>query len=129
MPLHKASVQQHKTLEEFYGELKASTDSVSSSGGQTMLELLPLLGDLCADVEAWGLTSHSRLWLLAADSSQAPWLVSIQPFPGQGFQISYRMPATEAPWADAFVEGFATDEADAIRMVRIAMERSKGWFS
>ena len=127
MALLKASIQKEKSLEEFYGALKESTDAVSSSTGSSMLELLPLLRELCAEVEVWCLTSLARLWLLPGDSPGAPWLVSVQPFPGQGFRISYREVASEAPWPKAEVQGFASNEADAIRMVRNAMQRFGSW--
>jgi hypothetical protein len=127
MALNKASIQNKKSLEEFYGNLRASEDSVSSSIGACMLDFLPLLRDLCDEVNAWALTSLMRLWLLPSDDIAAPWLVSVQPMPSQGFQITYRFTAPDAPWPDALVQGVAIDEADACRMVRIAMERSGGW--
>ncbi|WP_437275473.1 hypothetical protein WME90_30050 [Sorangium sp. So ce375] len=129
MALNRASVQQSKSLEEFYGELKSSTDSTTASIGDGMLELLPLLRDACSDRDAWALTSLMRLWLLAADDPSAPWLVSVMAVPGNGFQVTYRMSAAESPWPDALVQGMAIDEADACRMVRIAMERCRGWSS
>ncbi|WP_438018474.1 hypothetical protein WMF18_05100 [Sorangium sp. So ce315] len=129
MALNRASVQRSKSLEEFYGELKFSTDSISASTGGGMLDLLPLLKDIFSDRDAWALTSLMRLWLLAADDPSAPWLVSVAAMPGIGFQVTYRMSAAEAPWPDAFVQGTAVDEADACRMVRIAVERCRGWTS
>ncbi|WP_437972125.1 hypothetical protein WMF04_23785 [Sorangium sp. So ce260] len=129
MALNRASAQQSKSLEEFYGELRSSTDSISASIGGGMLELLPLLKDICSDRDAWALTSLMRLWLLPADDPSAPWLVSVMAMPGIGFQVTYRMSAAESPWPDALVQGVAVDEADACRMVRIAMERCRGWTS
>jgi hypothetical protein len=129
MALNRASVQQSKSLEEFYGELKSSTDSFSAAIGGGMLELLPLLKDACSGRDVWALTSLMRLWLLPADDLSAPWLVSVMAMPGVGFQVMYRMSDTESPWPDALVQGTAVDEADACRMVRIAMERCRGWTS
>jgi hypothetical protein len=64
MALNKVSIQNNWSLDEFYTELKVSEDSVSSSIGSSMLDFLPLLRDLCAQVDVWALTSVSRLWLL-----------------------------------------------------------------
>jgi hypothetical protein len=116
-----------KEEEGFYEDVAASTDSVSSSIGRQMLELLPMLAEVCAPFGVWGLTSHYNLWLLAADEPSAAWLVSISAFPGLGYRIQYRMAAADAPWPEALVEGMAVDEADACRLVLIAMKRSGGW--
>src|ERR1700680_2823923 len=43
MPIKRASCQRSESLEGFYEDLAASTDSVSSSIGRQMLELLPML--------------------------------------------------------------------------------------
>jgi hypothetical protein len=127
MALSRATCQRHGTLEEFYSELAASEDSISAAIGASMIGFLPLLRDACAEHEVWGLTSHSRLWLLAKDDYTSVWLVSIQAWPADGFRIQYRMPRDEAPWSEAIVEGFARDEAEACALVRIAMNRCKGW--
>jgi len=47
--------------------------------------------------------------------------------PGVGYRISYRMPEQQAPWPDAMVEGHANDEANACRLISIAMQASGGW--
>jgi hypothetical protein len=47
--------------------------------------------------------------------------------PGQGYQIRYKMTEADAPWADAFVEGEAPDEAAACSLILIAMKQSGGW--
>lgn len=127
MPLKRASCQPSATLEGFYEELAASTDSVSSGSGKQMLSLLPMLTETCADINVWGLTSHAHLWLLASDNWTTPWLVSVTAFSGVGYRVQYRMPAADAPWPEALVEGTAPDEAAACRLILIAMKRSGGW--
>ena len=127
MPIKRASCQPSKSLEAFYEDLAASTDSVTSSIGRQMLVLLPMLAEVCAPFEVWGLTSHESLWLLAADDPSSAWLVSVTALPGQGYYIHYRMAEIDAPWSHALVQGRAPDEADACRLVLIAMKRSRGW--
>jgi hypothetical protein len=127
MPIRRASCQQHGTLEGFYQALADSSDSVSSSGGRQMLSLLPLLSDVCATFNVWGLTSHETLWLLPSDDPSSPWLVSVIGFAGQGYHIRYKMAEADAPWPEALVEGTAPDEAAACRLILIAMKRSGGW--
>jgi hypothetical protein len=126
MGLQRASFQQGKSLEQYYEALKASTDSGTASVGCTMLDLLPLLKDVCNDRDIWALTSHHCLWLLPGDERTSPWLVSVFGCGGR-FQIEYRLPATTAPWSNAMVSGQAVDAADAARMVRTAIDRSDGW--
>jgi len=127
MPLTRASCQKSASLEGFYKDLAASTDTVSSSAGEQMLSLLPMLSDICADFNVWGLTSLNHLWLLPSDDWKSPWLVQVTAYPGQGYEVRYKMTATDAPWAEAFVEGKAPDEASACRLILIAMKRSGGW--
>ena len=125
MPLKRVSCQSSKSLEEFYGEMEASKDSVSASTGLGMLDLLPMLTEFCKPLEVWGLTSLSHLWLLPSDAP-SQWLVSITSF-AVGYRIQYRMTDAEAPWRDAFVEGHAIDAAEACRLILIAIKRSGGW--
>jgi hypothetical protein len=127
MPLKRASCQQPKSLETFYEEWATSSDSGSQSIGTQMLALLPMLTEACAAFNVWGLTSLAHLWLLAADDFRSPWLVCVTAFPGQGYRIRYRMTQADAPWPEAFAEGIAPDEADACRLILIAMKRSGGW--
>jgi hypothetical protein len=69
----------------------------------------------------------ANLWLLSIDDASSAWFVSITALPGQGYCIRYRMAEADAPWPEAFVEGIAADEADACRLILIAMKRSGGW--
>jgi hypothetical protein len=127
MALRRASCQKSVSLEGFYQELASSTDSVSSSAGEQMLSLLQMLSEVCTPFDVWGLTSLAHLWLLAADDWRSTWLVCVTAFPGLGYRIQYRMTDIEAPWPEALVEGMASDEATACRLILIAMERSGGW--
>jgi hypothetical protein len=67
MPLERASCQSHVALEAFYEEMAGSTDTITEEVRRSMLDLLPLLRDVLDPVEVWGLTSLSRLVLLATD--------------------------------------------------------------
>jgi hypothetical protein len=127
MPLRRASCQPSASLETFYGKMAASSDNVSIGVGKKMLSLLPLLSEKFADLNVWGLTSLAHLWLLAADDYKSPWLVSVTALTGTGYKIRYRMAEADAPWAKAFVEGTAKDEAEACELILIAMRRSGGW--
>jgi len=44
-----------------------------------------------------------------------------------GYEIRYKMIAAGAPSPDAFVEGKAPDEAEACKLILIAMKNSGGW--
>jgi hypothetical protein len=127
MPLPRASCQPSATLEGFYQKLASSPDSGSSSTGAQMLSLLPRLAEICAPFHVWGLTSLYHLWLLAADDGRSPWLVCITATPSEGYRIEYRTVGADAPWPKATVEGVASDEATACRLVLSAMSHSGGW--
>jgi len=94
-----------------------------------MLELLPLLDADLAHLPVWGLTSHDTLILCPHDHIQAKLFVSVQVLAWRGFRVIYDMPASEAPWADAVVEGIAQDKEQAREFIRIAIRRSWGWAS
>jgi hypothetical protein len=93
-----------------------------------MLSLLPMLSEVCADFDVWGLTSMCDLWLLPSDDPFAPWLVQVSAQPGLGYQVRYKMTATEASRPDAFVEGLAPDEAAACGLILVAIKNSGGWY-
>jgi hypothetical protein len=126
MPLPRASCQPSATLEGFYQKLASSPDSVSSNTGAQMLSLLPRLAEVCAPFHVWHLTSLALLWLLAADDWRSPWLVCITAMP-EGYRIHYLTMDAEAPWPEATVEGVASDEPTACRLVLSAMIHSCGW--
>jgi hypothetical protein len=117
---------QSGTLEQFYGELVGSDDNVSRSVGEAMLRLLQELHSCPAHHEAWGLTSHYHLCLLAEDCYETPWLVRVIGS-GSQYRIEYLLPKTMAPWPNAYVQGEASSPEQAINMVLIGMVRSEGW--
>ena len=128
MYLKRASCQTRGDLYDFYREwAEFSSDDVSRKVGQQMLALLGRLEAVAAEVSIWGLTSHGRLVLLAADDYQTPWYVTVVAVSWGGFVVRYRMPEADTPWASAEVEGEARDLDAAYHMVRIAMRRSGGW--
>lgn len=127
MPLRRASSQRSTTLEGFYQELASSADSVTSSIGVQMLSLLPMLTEYCVPFNVWGLTSLAHLWLLAAHDWRSPWLVCITAIPSEGYRIQYMTVEGDAPRPETRVEGVASDETTACRLILSAMRRSGGW--
>ena len=126
MPIPRASFQSTRnTLEQFYGEMAASPDQVSSRIGQQMCELLLALGEASRATSVWGLTSLSRLWLLARDEPSADWLVGIQAVPSGGYRV-YR-PRDPADDSDGSLFGLAPDVTTAASLVLAAMTASGGW--
>jgi hypothetical protein len=119
--------QKSKTLDEFYGELSVSDEPVTRQIGRTMLSLLARLRALPDDRHIWGLTSHYRLKLLAADSSQSLCFVTVVALDERHYIIEYLMPERVAPWPRAYVGGEARSEDEAVRMILIGMEKSEGW--
>jgi hypothetical protein len=129
MMLKRAAWQGPATLEDEYRGLEQVANVHLARAGTRMLELLPLLGQACSGLGVWGLTSHERLCLIAADTQQAPWLVIIEPVPGDEYEIRYLLPGPEAPWDHAMVWGRARSPEEACRMVVVAIERSGGFGS
>jgi hypothetical protein len=108
------------SLEEFYGapEIK---------GGPAMLELIGRLRAEPFEPRVFGLTTHNRLALLAADAFASSWYVVLSALDEENYFVEYLMPPPEAPWPRAYVRGEARSAADAVRMALIAMEKSEGW--
>jgi hypothetical protein len=125
--LKRVSSQGTLPLQDFYREFAESDDGVSSSIGTLMLELLPMLNEMWASAEVWGLTSLADLWLLSADDWTSRWHVCVTGHPGGGFRIRYRRPDGAVPWPDALVDGHARDVAHACQLLAIAMRESGGW--
>jgi hypothetical protein len=136
MHLKRASCQSGDLYEFYRGLYPASSQPPPHSPeyylaevGRQMLELMPLLDADLGHQPIWGLTSHDTLCLLPHDDYQAEWLVTVQVQAWRGFRVTYHMPASEAPWADAIVEGIAQDKEQAREFIRIAIRRSCGWTS
>jgi hypothetical protein len=126
MTLHFAPYRGTDSLHAFYRKLAGlpKVNRLSKSGAQ-MLELLPLVAEACADLDLWGVTSHERLCLRGANEYESPWLVIIEPIPGDGFDVRFRLPDDEAPWPGAMVWGHAHTKEDAGAMVRVGVARSR----
>jgi hypothetical protein len=119
--------QKSKTLDEFYRELSISDEPVTREIGQTMLSLLARLRALPDERRAWGLTSHYRLCLLAADSAETHWFVTVVALDARNYFVEYLMPEHIAPWSRAYVRGEARSEDEAVQMIQTGMEKSEGW--
>lgn len=110
---------------EAYSALGQRPDPVWQRYAERMLDLVPLIERVCADVSVWGLLSHERLCLLAADDYTTPWYVIVSA-PG-GYDIRYVMAPQDAPWPGADVVGTGRSAGAAAEMVHIAMVRSRAW--
>ena len=124
MHLERCTEQGPQTLDQFYWQ--TAQRPVSRLIGPTMLALIARLRALPDDRRLWGLTSHFRLCLLERDESSAPWYVIVSTI-GSEFEIQYLMPASLAPWPNAYVRGEARTEDHAVQMIVIAVEQSGGW--
>jgi len=85
--------------------------------------------EVCTPFHVWGLTPLTHLWLLAADDWRSPWLVCITAMPNEGYRIQYQTVDADASSTEATVQGVASDEATACRIVLSAMRHSGGWNS
>jgi hypothetical protein len=127
MTLRRASCQSAGTVEAFYQRLAESTHDDTAVLGRAMVTFLAHLAPLFEGRDIWGLTSHYHLVLLAEDDYRSAWLVRVIAQPGLGYEIRYRWSDGDAPWNEAQVSGFAATVEDAVRMVGVAMTRSRGW--
>ena len=126
MSIKRATCQPGPSLKSSYEEMAASTGGTSICA-KHMLPLLKTLSDACTDYQVWGLTSHTDLWLLPSEDKYSPWLVQVIADPCGEYRVRYKMKAFDAPWPEAFVEGKASDEAAACKLILIAMKNSGGW--
>jgi hypothetical protein len=125
MTLRFAPYHRTESLNDFYRKLAAlPKDNPLSTAGAQMLDLLPLLAEACANVDLWGFTSHERLCLRERNEYESPWLVIIDPLPGDGYDVRFRLPDHEAPWPQAMIWGHARSKEAACAMVRVGIARS-----
>jgi hypothetical protein len=127
MHITRCQDQKSKTLEEFYTEQAQGAEPVSQRAGRTMLDLLSKLKALPDERRVYGLSSLYRLCLLAEDTWKSPWFVIISALDRSNYTVEYLMPEAVAPWPHAYIRGEARSEDDALKMILIAMENSKGW--
>jgi len=125
MYLTRSQDQKGKTLDEFYAEIARSDNPIDRDSGTAMLDLLARLRELPDERRVYGLTSHYRLCLLAADRS--PWFVIVSALDKGNYFIEYRMAESAALGPHASVKGKAHSESEAVRMILMAMEKSEGW--
>jgi hypothetical protein len=131
MQLVHCSEQGSQTLDEFYADIAANEPPYWHTG-PAMLSLIKRLREIPDDRQVWGLTSHSRLCLLAQDEIFKndvfrPWYVVFVAGSTNEYYVEYRMPESIAPWPNAYVRGEARSEDEAVEMILTAMERSGGW--
>jgi hypothetical protein len=128
MALRRASCQCGCTLREYYEEFAGlPADNPLAGVGAAMVELLPHLDRVCEGTGVFGVTWHDALHLHRNDESKGPAAVIIRATPEGEIQVAYRMPAAEAPWTDALVQGVAPSPEIAARMIAVAIERSGAW--
>lgn len=126
MKLERCKDQKSASLYAFYAKLLCSETDVERRIGQSMLSLISRLRALPDERQAWGLTSHYQLCLLAHNDGRTPRYVKILGI-GDEFTIEYLMPERKAPWPRAYVTGTAQSEERAAEMILKGMDESQGW--
>ena len=124
MPLVRCSDQPSKSLEEFYTEISNGGDvDIAAS----MLEIIRRINGLFKETTIYGLTSLYHLKLLAEDTYQSPWYISIISSDPENTWIDYMLPQHQQPWPNARVKGEAASHDEAIKYIIIAMTESGAW--
>ncbi len=126
MYLERCKDQPSRSLDEFY-EAIAREPAPFDRIGRAMLDLLARLRAVSDARRIWGLTSHERLCLLAEDSYESPWFVIVGALGAEDVFVEYLVPADEEPWPHAYLRGQAASLDDAVRVILIAMDKSRGW--
>ena len=127
MHLTRCKDQKSATLEEFYTKTSELDSQTNREGGKAMLALIARLRALPDERLFFGLTSHSRLCLLAEDTYKSPWFVIISALDKRNYFVEYLMPKHIAPWPNAYVRGEARSEDSAVQMIVTAIAKSEGW--
>ena len=89
-----------------------------------MLDLLARLRALPDDKTVFGLTSLSRLCLLAEDTYRSPWFVIIGALDQRHYYVEYLVPRVKP---QDYAKGEARSLNAAVAMIVAAMEKSEGW--
>jgi len=120
--------EQMQSLDRFYARMEGRGLAIGTNG-HAMRALVRALRS-CADPRSvWCLRSHGTLLLVPSEDQDHPWLITVfaQATNEPRFEIAYRLPEEAAPWPDAYVTGTAASVDAAVQMVRIGMDRSRGW--
>lgn len=127
MHLTRCTDQKSATLDEFYTEISELDSYTNREGGKAMLDLIARLRALPDERHFFGLTSHSRLCLLAEDTYKSPWFVIVSALDKRNYVVEYLMPKHSAPWPYAYIRGESHSEDSAVQMIVTAIEKSEGW--
>jgi len=125
MPIIRCSDQKGQSLEEFYSEKRTHKDSLEIAN--VMLSIIDLLNREFSNTTIFGLTSIYHLNLLAHNSYQTDWYVSIIALDERNYHIEYLMPENKRPWSYAKVKGDAKSLEEAMKFISIGMYESNGW--
>lgn len=132
MELIRITAQGPESVCEFYAreaaERRRQGNCVEAEMLDAMVACLDYLRRSVASPPVYAVTSHYRLRLIGGDDYTLPTLVTIQPVidgpKTYGLEIAYELPATEAPWKNAWVRGLAVDPSEAAVMIQIALRRN-----
>jgi hypothetical protein len=127
MHLSRCQAQKSQSLEVFYTELRQNTNGIFFEINSAMIDLVQYLQKLKGEERVFGLTSHTRLLLLAEDKYDAECYVRISALDNHSYIIEYLMPERFSPWPQAYVQGKADSLERAAKMVLTAMRCSEGW--
>ena len=126
MNISRCCDQKDVSLLEFYQGLLDGGDQ-SKGIGEFMIALLNKLIELEDPRSFYGLTSHSRLVLLAENSYRSPWFVTVSTDGIGTYRIETLMPESKE-LGDA---GSEINEShnldDTVKKILTAIEKSKGW--
>jgi len=129
MPIFTNSKQKKdRTLEEFYIDLKNSSDKVTSEIGSNMLQFIEMINSIFKQTEIWGLTSHYHLVLQAEDKWDSEWYIKVGSL-GNEYYFEYLLPDDKKPWDYAAVKGVAQSLEEAKKYLLISMKNCSGWLN
>jgi hypothetical protein len=126
MAIYRNTDQKSKTLIEFYTDLQNSSDFISKGIGTSMLQWIERINLEFKETTIWGLTSLYHLTLQAKKDNEYKIYVVLTAGIDE-YYIEYRMPKEYEPWENAYVKGVTKSLDDAMKMLKIAMLKSKGW--
>lgn len=129
MHLTRCQDQNHRTLEEYFGQEIHPEDPrpYEYDDEGAMISIIQRLRALPNERQVYGRTSGRDLCLLSEDTQSAPSFVRVHTVCKQMYFIEYLMPAQNAPWPQACITGEASSEDKAVEMILIGMDKSGGW--